>query len=454
MVTPRIAMYLKADKDSSTTEMCTRYVLKPIYASMELKAASPVPDIRFQCVRAGADDTEGRDDPILGPTRVKVGPNLWKDALRWNWSPTGKLASIRKQGTAPVHGNMGTSSALAEFTAESFRQSAERNMLMLWGHGGASLVALMVAPIPRPLAGTSRAAVRRTPTVSSVLSPVRTAEAPHLFQAVHQLVDASNGILGGGPGKLTLGQVAAGLKDGLNGKRLDALMLCQCQMASLEVAYEYRDFARFLVGSEELLAASEWPHATWLAHCASHPQQSTPELLAELLRQFDKVASTIKGGLDTYTLSCIDLDQIDALASKIDGLASAFGKATDKEWRAALAARKGLREFGDMPAPVLTVDLISFLNALSARLPKTSATNAAVKSCLTAAKNTVAGNKAGQSSAKGLAIYFPVSPQDAARADPLRTYWPQSGVAPAFSRDHQWVKFLADFHAAGRRLLQ
>ena len=68
MATPRIAMYLKADLDLGTTEMCTHTLLKPVYASPALKAASPSPDIRFQCVRVEAADTEGRDDPVLGPT--------------------------------------------------------------------------------------------------------------------------------------------------------------------------------------------------------------------------------------------------------------------------------------------------------------------------------------------------------------------------------------------------
>jgi hypothetical protein len=453
METPRIAMYLKADMDLSTTEMCAQTVLKPIYASQELKAASPSPDIRFQCVRAEAADTEGHDDPVLGSNRVKIGPDLWKDAVRWKWSPAQKLVGIRKQGQAPIHGNMGTQEALAEFVSDSFAKPAERNILVLWGHGGASLVALeIVRPTTGPSGNAKLASIPHKPPVTKALKSKKMAAAPHLFQAVHQLVDASNQVLGSGPGKLSLGQVAAGLQGGLRGKRLDALLLCECQMASLEVAYEYREHARYLIGSEELLSAAEWPHAAWLSFCAANPEKSTPALLAELLRRFEVLARTAKGGLDTFTLSCLDLDQVDALAATLDGLVTAFGNASDKEWRVALDARKGLRQFGSMPAPVLTIDLISFLTDLSRRLSKSAATAIAAKACLAAANKAVAGNKAGKSNATGLSIYFPVSAKDAAIADPLRTYWPQSGNAPRFSREHRWVKFLADFQAAVPRL--
>ncbi len=450
---PRIAMYLKADMNLETTEMCTRTVLKPIYASPELKAVSPSPDIRFQCVRVEAADTEVRRVPGLGFTRVKVGPDLWKDAVRWKWSPAQKLVGIRKQGQAPIHGNMGTQEALAEFVRDSFAKPAERNILALWGHGGASLVALEIVRPTTGLSGNAKlASIPQKPPVTNALKSKKLATAPHLFQAVHDLVEASNQVLGAGPGKLSLGQVAAGLQGGLQGKRLDSLLLCECQMASLEEAYEYREHARYLIGSEELLSAAEWPHAGWLTYCAANPGQPTNVLMAELLKQFEVLAKTAKGGLDTYTLSCIDLDQVDALAAKLDSLVTAFGAATDKEWRGALDARKGMREFGYMPAPVLTVDLISFLSNLSSRLPKTAPTAVAANACLAAANKTIAGNKAGQSNATGLSIYFPVSPGDAAIADPLRTYWPQSGNAPRFSREHRWVKFLADFQDAGRRL--
>ena len=305
---------------------------------------------------------------------MKVGPDLWKDALRWKWSPAQRLVGIRKLGQAPIHGDMGTQEALAEFVSDSFAKPAERNILMLWGHGGASLVALEIVRLTTGPAGIAKlASVPEVPPVTKALKSKRMAAAPHLFQAVHDLVDASNQVLGSGPGKLSLGQVAAGLESGLRGKRLDALLLCECQMASLEVAYEYRKHARYLVGSEELLAAAEWPHAGWLSYCAANPEKPTPALLAELLRQFEDLARTAKGGLDTYTLSCIDMDQIDALAAKLDTLVTAFGNASDKEWRAALDARKGLRQFGFMPAPVLTIDLISFLTELSRRLPKSAA---------------------------------------------------------------------------------
>jgi Clostripain family len=453
MTTPRIAMYVKAGRDLGTTEMCAQNLFKPIYNSQELKTVSPSPDIRFQCVRAEAADTVGRDDPALGTTRVKVGPDLWKDALRWKWSPAQKLVGIRKVGQAPIHRDMGTPEALAEFVNDSFAKPAERNILMLWGHGGASLVALEIVRLTTGAAGIAKLAnLPYKPPVTKALKSKKIAAAPHLFQAVHDLVDATNQVLGSGPGKLSLGQVATGLENGLHGKWLDALLLCECQMASLEVAYEYREYARYLIGSEELLAAAQWPHAGWLSYCAANPGQPTPALMSELLRQFENLAKNAKGGLDTYTLSCIDMDQIDALAAKLDTLVTAFGNASDKEWRAALDARKGLREFGFLPAPVLTIDLISFLTELSRRLPKGAASVASANACLAAAKKAVAGNKAGQSSANGLSIYFPLSAADAAIADPKGTYWPQSGIAPRFSREHRWVKFLADFQTTARRL--
>ena len=446
---PRFAFYLKSDLDLETTEMCAGTVLKPLYGSAALRTAAPQPDIRLQCVRVEAADTLGKSDPQLGTTRIRAGPDLWKDAIRWRWSPAVGLAAVRKQASVPAQRDMGTTAALAEFVGESFAKPAERDILTLWGHGGASLMALTLVPpgaVPGASARPGPAGARAAPAAR----PARELVAGlGLFEAAHSLVDAANQALGTNPGRLSVGQVAAGLHDGLQGTRLDALLLCECQMASLEVAWEYRAHARYLIASEELLSATQWPHADWLAWCAAHPDVPTTALLSALLDQFDVLA---RRGLDTYTLSCIDLDRLGPLATGLDALATAFGAATDREWRAALDARGALRVFGTPQAPVLTVDLVTFLTTLAGRLPKGAPTLTSVRSCLGAATAAIADNRSGQANATGLSIYFPATARDAARADPHGTYWPQSGNAPAFSREHLWVKFLAGFHDAARRL--
>ncbi|CAN0390667.1 unnamed protein product, partial [Phaeothamnion confervicola] len=110
------------------------------------------------------------------------------------------------------------------------------------------------------------------------------------------------------------------LKDALStaqaatGKKLDILGFDACLMASTEVAYELRDQAKYLVGSQEVEGAEGWPYNLILdpnalqamsMSAAINPHAGEPKQIAQYL-----VARAGIDGKTLPTMSAIDLGRI------------------------------------------------------------------------------------------------------------------------------------------------
>ena len=102
---------------------------------------------------------------------------------------------------------------------------------------------------------------------------------------------------------------------------VDLVGMDACLMTMLEVAYQIRDHARVLVGSEELEPGAGWPYAVILGDLASKPTLGPEELGATIVRHY--VEAYEATGLDA-TQSAIDLDQLDDLVDAVDALALAL----------------------------------------------------------------------------------------------------------------------------------
>jgi hypothetical protein len=181
-----------------------------------------------------------------------------------------------------------------------------------------------------------------------------------------------------------------------NQQEPDLVAFNACLMAMVEVAYEIRDHAQVMVGSEKLMPATGFPYGWILEDLVATPSMTASELGSTMVAYYYQYY-----GMDE-TLSSTNLASMDNLASEIDLLAQTLRN----DWAS------------DPVACVVLADRVM----------------RAVDNAVIAVDWHVAalGNH-------GLAIYFPHTID---RFDV--TY---HGSTILFARDTQWRQFLLDFYA-------
>lgn len=137
----------------------------------------------------------------------------------------------------------------------------------------------------------------------------RAQEPPAITTGVGYDCSSGNSIgVADGELKDALEEIASHLRGGIDVLGFDA-----CSMQLLEVAYEVKDAARILVGSEELVPLDGWPYNDILRVLALNPGLS-PEELADLI--VETYVDSYQGGsqgTSEVTLSAVDLGQMEEL---------------------------------------------------------------------------------------------------------------------------------------------
>jgi hypothetical protein len=191
------------------------------------------------------------------------------------------------------------------------------------------------------------------------------------------------------------------------GRPVDVVGMDACLMTMLEVAYQLREHARILVGSEEVEPGPGWPYAMVLGDLVGRPAMTAPELGAAIVHRY--AASYVASG-EEATQSAIDLGQLDGVVDAVDTLARALlGALPEASMEAALYAawRRTLRFFDG-----LYVDLHHFAVRLAAATTRRVVRHAAtdVQRAIEAQPGPIIAERhggAGMSRARGLSIYFP-----------------------------------------------
>jgi hypothetical protein len=96
-----------------------------------------------------------------------------------------------------------------------------------------------------------------------------------------------------------------------------------CLMSNLEVAYEARDFARYIVASEESEPNDGWPYTAVLSKLAENPDLPTPDLAAHIVSAYIK-SYVDRGYSGPVTQSAFDLSRVGTLTEPVDELAEAL----------------------------------------------------------------------------------------------------------------------------------
>jgi hypothetical protein len=227
----------------------------------------------------------------------------------------------------------------------------------------------------------------------------------------------------------------------LLGRKVDLVGMDACLMTMLEVAYQIRDHAQILVGSEELEPGDGWPYDTILRDLVARPLMPARDLAATIVRRF---VESYRESEREVTQSAIDLSKLDPVVDAVDRLARALlARLRNPGVESAVytAWRRTLRFFDNF-----YVDLHHFASNLAA------ATDAGeIKAACAGVQRAIDG--------KGVESPMIAAGSDGRRMRPARglsVYFPPFRDPSAFYREldfaqrTRWAEFLEAYLRNGR----
>jgi hypothetical protein len=130
------------------------------------------------------------------------------------------------------------------------------------------------------------------------------------------------------------------------GRKVDVVGMDACLMTMVEVAYQLREHAEILVGSEEVEPGPGWPHAAILGDLTKNPTTTPAELGAVVVQRY---IESYRHARESATQSAIDLAQLDDVVEGVDQLARQLlaGIKTASVAAALLGARRRTLQFYD-----------------------------------------------------------------------------------------------------------
>lgn len=283
------------------------------------------------------------------------GAKRWKNSIISN--KTNQIYEVRDDGIKCLEKDIGRSAMTSADTLSDFIQyavktfPANRYGLILWDHGGGSLV------------GYGH---------------------DELY-----------------PGEaMALDQVDKALSDA--GCKFDFLGFDACLMANYETAIVAERYADYLIASEETEPGSGWYYTDWLTALSRNPSMNTVELGKAIVDDFTAASQKQAAGSAT-TLSVIDLAQ---MAGTVPEAFNEFAKDTSAlldsdNYETISDARSDAREFA-RTTQINQIDLIDLCERID-----TDASNDLAQ----ALRDCVKYNRysKGMSNSNGISIYFPYS---------------------------------------------
>ncbi len=233
---------------------------------------------------------------------------------------------IGKDGKGEYHKKLpetdcGDPRALYDFVRWSVRRfPAEHYALVLWSHGSAwepGEIDRIARSVESPQYSPNEAIQRST-------SPLGKAFFRTSLEKIFQLNPAERAIcVDDGSGHsldtVELGRVLEQITT-LLGQPLDILGMDACLMSNIEVAYQARPYAKYLVASEELEPGDGWPYDRVLARLTANPSMPAAELAGHIVQDYVQFYLDQRH-IGDITQSALDLSRLDALTAPLDRLA-------------------------------------------------------------------------------------------------------------------------------------
>lgn len=198
------------------------------------------------------------------------------------------------------------------------------------------------------------------------------------------------------------------------GRNIAVVGFDACLMAMIEIAFQLRGRAQFMVASQHLLPAERgWPYEALLRALTTNPGMDATELVTTMI---DTFAGSYNGASDPVALSALRLtvDKIESAVNALDQLSGALLSAIDtSDARQAdardkiILARQHTQSFGNTDY----IDIISFCEEIQERFSEDKQICSAVQNVKSAvAELVVRQTRSGAPSvarANGVSIYFP-----------------------------------------------
>jgi hypothetical protein len=227
-------------------------------------------------------------------------------------------------------------------------------------------------------------------------------------------------------------------------KKIDIIGMDACLMASFEVAYQIKEYAKILIASENIEHVPGWHYKNFLSFLAQSPSAQALPLAKRVVSSF---AQFNKKRPKNYTLSAIKLSEVLALKQSFDNV---IKKIFDMSKCAPVTIRKMVcqarKKSLEFDAGTY-IDLYSFLSQLRIHVRKKPGKlsrewSAHVKQIvslinksLVRLKQAVLSKANGRkfSTAGGLTIYYPKKPIH------------HSYAKTKFSHDSKWLQFITTY---------
>lgn len=197
-------------------------------------------------------------------------------------------------------------------------------------------------------------------------------------------------------GSMTLDQIDKALTDA--GVKFDFIGFDACLMATYETAVMCERHADYLIASEEPEPGYGWYYTDWINLLAKNSSTTTEKVATNIIDTYISHCQSDSPG-SAATLSVIDLKKmIGTVPSKFNAFSQSLSMMmADNNYQTISSARANAKEFS--PSNRLDqVDLIHFLDKLG---------TTEAKALSKALKNCIVYNKANESNANGVSIYFP-----------------------------------------------
>ena len=235
---------------------------------------------------------------------------------------------------------------------------------------------------------------------------------------------------------IRLPQLAAAIKRGNSGQKLDLLTFDACLMATAEVTYELRDAAKVMVASEDSSYALGMNYDASLAALAKKPTTDPDDLARDLVMRAQRKGKQVA----LFTISAIDLSKGDRVAGSVDQLGKALLNAMPRNAAAIKMSLNAVKPFyvaGPDKSDFNHRDLNEVVDQLRQRVqdPAVQAACQAVKGTLFNKGGAILLSRAAREEnkvARGLSIYLPTDGE----IDPIYK-------ATAFAKATSWDEFLA-----------
>ncbi len=292
---------------------------------------------------------KGIPSDVIVAAQFAIGPPAGQQIPRYVFDksegPDASIVQYRK-GILDAPCNMTEQEALADFVdwAYSCLRPAEYHILILWGHGPE----LLLLPSAE----------------CDLLNPSGNGIRPYLtpIELRHALEDA--GIQRRIPQKASDTRETRDHKN----RHLDIIGFDACSMSMLEVAYEIRDLADFMVASQDDVPDLSFPYET-LVHLiekASDPRCLSIKSVTEYVNAYQDYIYAPRTDLDQVTLSSFNLSKVDSVRKAVCELAVALLNAQSQCGLAEvlICCRERAQEF----ACGLYVDLFGFCTELKGML--------------------------------------------------------------------------------------